>query len=77
MARAASDRLDETVYEETKVSAWRRGPSMNALIETAFRNEMATEHEQELYNAASLLGRRSDSDVDYAFAAQAEIVLKA
>lgn len=74
MARATSVRLEETVYEETKNIARRRGVSMNTLIDRVLRQEIALEQEREMYDAATLLGQDADSDVDYAFAAQAEVV---
>jgi predicted DNA-binding ribbon-helix-helix protein len=74
MARAISVRLEETVYEETKVIAKRRGVSMNALIDSVLRHEIALEQEREMYEAATLLGKDADSNVDFAFAAQADVV---
>jgi predicted DNA-binding ribbon-helix-helix protein len=76
MARATSVRLEEPVYEAAKVIARRRGVSMNALIDRVLRQEIAREQEQEMYNAATLLGQDAGADVDFAFAAQAEIVLR-
>jgi predicted DNA-binding ribbon-helix-helix protein len=76
MSRATSVRLEETVYQEAKIIARRRGVSMNTLIDKVLRQEIAMEQETEMYNAATLLGQDADSDVDYAFAAQAEIVLR-
>lgn len=76
MSRTTSIRLEETVYQHTKVIAKRRGVSMNALIDSALRHEIEMEQDMEMYNAATLLGQDSDSDVDYAFSNQAEIVLR-
>ena len=76
MAAAISVRLDETISAEAKVIARRRGVSLNALINSVLQEEITREQEQEMYDAATLLGRDADSDVDYAFAAQAEIVRK-
>jgi predicted transcriptional regulator len=76
MYRTISVRLDETVYEEAKVIAKRRRVSMNALTDRALRREIALQQEQEMYEAAALLGMDADTSVDFAFAAQADIVMR-
>lgn len=75
MAHVVSIRLEASVYEETRLIARRRGVSMNALIERALRKEIKLEQEREMYEAATLLGQDADSEVDYAFAVQAEVVM--
>lgn len=76
MARATSVRLEEPVYEAVKHIARTRGVSMNTLIGRVLQKEIALEQEREMYDAATLLGQDADSDVDIAFAAQAEVVLR-
>lgn len=76
MARATSVRLDEPVYDAVKHIARRQGVSLNTLIGRMLQHEIALEQEREMYEAATLLGEDSESDVGFAFAAQAEIVLR-
>ena len=75
MTPVISIRLEDSVYEETKLIARRRAVSMNALVERALRKEIKLDQEGEMYEAATLLGQDADSEVGYAVAAQAEIVM--
>jgi hypothetical protein len=71
-----SVRLPDDVYESARSITRRRGVSFNALIEESLRKEIAAEHDREMYEAATLLGSDPDSNVEYAFVAQSEVVLR-
>ena len=76
MARATSVRLEEPVYEAVKQIARKRGLSMNTLIGRVLQQEIVLEQDREMYDAATQLGEDADSSVEFAFAAQAEVVLR-
>jgi len=76
MTQTTSIRIEGAVLEEAKAIARRRGVSMNRFVDRALRAEIARARDDEMYEAASLLGQDSESDVDFALAAQAELALK-
>jgi hypothetical protein len=76
MPHAMSLRMSDEVYEEAKSIIRRRGVSFNAFVEETIRKEIAAEREREMFEAASLLGTDPDTDVEFAFGAQAEVALR-
>src|SRR5438552_16737111 len=68
-------RLAPTVYEESIKVARRRRLSLNALIQESLRRAIAEERALEMFDAATILGSDpEESDVEFALAAQAEVV---
>lgn len=76
MPHALSLRVPDDLYEEAKTITRRRRISFNALVEETLRKEIAAEQEREMYEAASLLAEDAESNVDFAFFAQFEVVLR-
>jgi len=73
----ASVRIPEDVYRESEKIAKRRKISFNALVQQALQREIEAEQEQEMYEAATLLGiDAATCDVDYAIYAQSEVMLR-
>lgn len=74
--RAFSVRVPETLYIEAHKVAERKNLSINALIGEALAGVVDQAHDQEMYEAATLLGLDAEmSSVDFAFGAQAEAAL--
>lgn len=76
MPHVTSLRLPDDVYEEAAAIVRRRGSSFNAFVEETIRRAIQAEHDREMYDAGTILGADPDSNVNFAFAAQAEVVLK-
>ena len=76
MAHVTSLRLPDEVYKEAAIILRRRGVSFNAFVEETIRKEILAEQEREMYEAATLLGADAETNVDFAFDAQAEVALK-
>lgn len=76
MPHATSLRLSDDVFEGAKSIIRRRGVSFNAFVEETLRREIAAEEEREMYEAATLLGTDPETNVDFAFAAQADVALR-
>lgn len=76
-AKSLTVRLRPTLYEAATSLAKRRRLSLNALIQESLEEILRIEEEREMYEAATLLGEDPDEcDVEYAFAAQAEVALR-
>ncbi len=74
--RTLSVRVPEPLYTETRLIAERSKVSINALINQALAKAVQETQDQEMYDAATLLGGDAEmTDVDFAFGAQAEVVL--
>ena len=74
--RAFSVRVPETLYQEASQIAERRNLSINALVGEALTKIVSQAQDQEMYEAATLLGLDAEmSSVDFAFGAQAEVAL--
>ncbi|HLV78725.1 MAG TPA: hypothetical protein VKT32_00545 [Chthonomonadaceae bacterium] len=72
----SSVRIAEDIYREAEQIARRRNISFNALVQEALKKEIEAAQDREMYEAATLLGQDAEMcDVDYAFAAQAEVAL--
>jgi hypothetical protein len=69
-------RLPDDVYAEILPIIRRRGMSFNAFVEDTLRRELQAEMDREMYEAGTILGDDPGSDVDFALAAQAEVVLR-
>jgi len=76
MAHTTSLRLPEEVYAQVAPLAARRGMSFNAFVEDVIRRELQAEQDREMVEAAAILAADPDSDVNFASAAQAEVVSK-
>ena len=74
--RAFSVRIPETLYIEAHRVAQSRNLSINSLVSEALMGVVNQAHDRELYEAATLLGLDAEmSSVDFAFDAQAEVIL--
>jgi hypothetical protein len=70
-------RLPQDLYESATELAKKRCLSLNALIQQSLAAVVKEEEDRELYEAFELLGQYPEEcDVEYAFAAQAEVVLR-
>lgn len=76
MAHVTSLRLPDDLYEQAASLARRRHTSFNGFIEATVRREVQAELDRELYDAGTILGLDPESDVDFAFAAQSDVVLR-
>lgn len=75
--RSLTIRLQPDLYEAATQIARKRGRSLNALVQQGLEAIVRVEEEKEMYEAATILGMDSaECDVNYAFAAQAEVILK-
>ncbi len=76
MAHVTTLRLSEELFEQIKPVIRRRNMSFNAYIEDTIRRALQEEQDREMFEAGTILGMDADSEVDFAFAAQAEVVMK-
>ena len=75
--RALTVRLQPELYEAATQVARKHGRSLNALIQQSLEEAVRVEEGRELYEAATILGSDAEAaDVDYAFPAQAEVILR-
>ena len=76
-AKPFTVRLRLDLYDAAARLAKRRSSSLNALIQDTLAAAIRDEEDREMYEAAELLGQFPDEcDVEYAFAAQSEVVLR-
>jgi hypothetical protein len=69
-------RIAPELYEASTGLAHKRCLSLNALIQECLATAVKVEEDREMYEAAEILGQDKDAcDVEYAFAAQSEVVL--
>ena len=72
--RAFSVRVPEALYTEVHRVAASRNLSVNALVSEALAGVVEQAHDRDMYEAATLLGLDAEaSEVEFAFAAQAEV----
>ncbi len=70
-------RLKPDLYREATRVAERQGRSLNTLVQQGLEAILRIEEEREMERAAEILSLDADeTDVLYAFAAQAEVVLR-
>ena len=70
-------RLKPDLYREATRVAERQGRSLNTLVQQGLEAILRIEEEREMERAAEILSLDTDeTDVLYAFAAQAEVVLR-
>ncbi|HZT40773.1 MAG TPA: hypothetical protein VFA07_01220 [Chthonomonadaceae bacterium] len=74
--KAITIRLPADVYAEAQDAARRHETSLNRFVLEAVSQRLKQEEFQELYDAFTLVGQEEDNNVDYAFEAQAEVVLR-
>ncbi len=73
--RAITVRLPETVYRSASEMARRNRLSLNRLIQRSVEAAVKEEEQRRLREAFTLVGRdMQESDVEFAHAAQAEVV---
>ena len=73
--KAMTVRLTLDLYRATAHIAKRRSISMSALVRQSLQDTLAHEKRRQLYEAFSQLAEDThESDVDFAFDAQAEVV---
>ena len=76
-ARCVTVRLSPTLYAAASAIAKKRSVSLNGLVQESLAREIRIAEEQQRYDEYALLGQdRKECDVDYAFAAQAEVRIK-
>ncbi len=69
-------RLQDEEYAAAKRVATKRKMSLNSVVEEGIRMRLAKEEYDELYEAFGQVGLEDDCDVEFAFHAQAEVVLR-
>lgn len=74
--KAITIRLPANVYAEAQEAARRHDVSVNRFVLEAVNQRLKQEEFQELYDAFCLVGQEEDNNVDYAFEAQAAVVLR-
>ena len=74
--KAITIRLPADVYAEAQDAARRQETSLNRFVLEAVSQRLKHEEFQKLYDAFTLVGQEEDNNVEYAFEAQAEIVLQ-
>jgi len=74
--KAVTVRLPEHLYNRGAVTAKRKNLSLNRLLQESLEAAIKAEEDRELYEAFGLVGREEDNDVEYAFEAQREVVLR-
>lgn len=75
-ARTLTVRLPRDLYESSAALARQRGRSLNALVQEGLAALLKDAEYARLYRAFGELGEDSESDVEYAFPAQAEVVVR-
>jgi hypothetical protein len=76
-SRSFTARLRPDVYEAATALAKRQNVSLNALVQDSLAQAIRDAEDREMYEAAELLGHHPDDcNIEYAFAAQAEVALK-
>ena len=76
-SRSLTVRLDPFIYSAAAEVARARSMSLNALVEEGLSAAILAAEEKARYDDYTLLGQDAEEvDVSYAFAAQAEVVLR-
>jgi hypothetical protein len=76
-AKSLTVRLPSDLYESATSLAKKRCISLNTLIQQSLAAVVKEEEDRELYEAFELLGQYPEEcDIEYAFAAQSEVVLR-
>ncbi|HZP82722.1 MAG TPA: toxin-antitoxin system HicB family antitoxin [Chthonomonadaceae bacterium] len=76
-ARSLTVRLRPELYAAATDLAKKRCISLNTLVQESLAAVIREEEDREMYEAAELLGQfPEECDVEYAFAAQSEVVLR-
>ena len=76
MAHVTSLRLPDDLFEQLAPLVRRRGTTLNAFVTDIIRRTVQEEQDREMYEAGTILGKDADSEVDFAFYAQSDVVLK-
>ena len=74
--KALTIRLPEDLYERSQELAQQRKVSLNVLVQEGLAGLIRAKEQEELYQAFGLLGEDAEeADVEFALAAQREVVL--
>ena len=76
MAHVTSLRLPDDLFEQLAPLVRRRGTTLNAFVTDIIRRTVQEEQDREMYEAGTILGEDADSDVQFAFDAQSDVVRK-
>lgn len=76
MAHVTSLRLPDELFEQLTPLIRRRGTTLNAFVTDIIRRTVQAEQDREMYETGTILGEDADSDVNFAFPAQSDVVLK-
>jgi hypothetical protein len=69
--------MPDEVYRRSQEIARRRKISFNQLVQEALQRVVEEDQDREMYEAATILGiDREESDVEFAFAAQSEVITR-
>jgi predicted transcriptional regulator len=74
--KSTSLRLPDDLLQATQALAARRSVSMNALVVNSIERTLRDDEESALYEAFTLLGQDEDAEVEFAIAAQSEVVAR-
>ncbi len=75
--KALTIRLPEELYRAGAETAKRRKVSLNRLVQESLETALRAEEDRQLYEEFTRLGRDKElTDVEYAFEAQREVVLR-
>lgn len=72
--KAITLRLDESIYEKTKIIAEKEKSSINSFIQSIIVEKLKEKEKKELFDEFSLIAEDEDNNVEFAFQAQSEVV---
>jgi hypothetical protein len=72
--KAITLRLDESLYEKTKLVAEKEKSSINSFIQNILIEKIKEKEKKELFDEFSLISEDEENDVEYALYAQNEVV---
>lgn len=72
--KAITLRLDESLYEKTKLVAEKEKSSINSFIQNILIEKIKEKEKKELFDEFSLISEDEENDVEYALYAQSEVV---
>lgn len=72
--KAITLRLDESLYEKTKLVAEKEKSSINSFIQNILIEKIKEKEKKELFDEFSLVSEDGENDVEYALYAQSEVI---
>lgn len=72
--KAITLRLDESLYEKTKLVAEKEKSSINSFIQNILIEKIKEKEKKELFDEFSLISEDEENDVEYALYAQNEVI---